>query len=102
MKVWPTGVGKSLAVGVGTLVKSGERDVDLLEEGMLQLHESCGGLGQIEGGVTAGINGRDAGLRAYLMKESLRTWVCFGCSARAFCGAGQGRKGQAEWNVRGR
>ena len=24
------------------------------------------------------------GLRGCLMKESLRTWMCFGCSARAF------------------
>lgn len=26
----------------------------------------------------------DAGPRGRLMKESLRTWMCFGCSARAF------------------
>lgn len=38
MKVWPTGVGKSLAVGVGTRGEGGEIDLDLVDEGMLQLH----------------------------------------------------------------
>ena len=38
VKVWPTGVGKSLAVGVGTRGEGGEIDLDLVDEGMLQLH----------------------------------------------------------------
>lgn len=43
VKIWPAGVGKSLAVGVGTRADSGEMDLDLAEEGMLQLRGSCGG-----------------------------------------------------------
>ena len=38
VKVWPAGVGKSLAVGVGTRGEGGEIDLDLVDEGMLQLH----------------------------------------------------------------
>ena len=39
MKVWPTGAGKSLAVGVGTRGEGGEIDLDLVDEGMLQVQE---------------------------------------------------------------
>lgn len=35
-------MGKSLAVGVGTRGTSDEMDVDLVNEGMLQLHDSVG------------------------------------------------------------
>lgn len=48
---WPAGVGKSLAVGVGTRGDSGETDLELVEEGMLQLHDTVGwgGWGRTEG-----------------------------------------------------
>lgn len=36
VNIWPAGVGKSLAVGVGTRGDSGEMDLDLMEKGMLQ------------------------------------------------------------------
>lgn len=42
VNIWPAGVGKSLAVGVGTRADSGEIDLDLGEEGMLQLHGTAG------------------------------------------------------------
>ena len=46
VKSWPAGVGKSLAVGVGTRGDSGEMEPDLVEAGMLQLHDSVGGRGK--------------------------------------------------------
>ncbi len=52
VKVWPTGVGKSLAVGVGTRAESGEIDLDLGEEGMLQV-DGCGK----DSGIIGGTNG---------------------------------------------
>lgn len=42
VNTWPAGVGKSLAVGVGPRGSSGEMDLDLADEGMLQLHDSVG------------------------------------------------------------
>ena len=49
VKIWPAGVGKSLAVGVGTRTESGEIDLDLVEEGMLQLHGTAGIRVEFEG-----------------------------------------------------
>lgn len=49
VNTWPAGVGKSLAVGVGTRADSGEIDLDLGEEGMLQLHGTVGVRVEIEG-----------------------------------------------------
>ena len=49
MNVWPAGVGKSLAVGVGTRADSGEMDLDLLDEGMLQLKGIVGVQVELEG-----------------------------------------------------
>lgn len=43
VNIWPAGVGKSLAVGVGTRGDSGEIDLDLVEEGMVQLHDTVRG-----------------------------------------------------------
>ena len=42
VNTWPAGVGKSLAVGVGTRGDSGEMDLDLVDEGMLQLADTVG------------------------------------------------------------
>ena len=69
MKVWPPGVGKSLAVGVGTRGEGGEIDLDLVDEGMLQMH--------VWGFEYAGLTRGDAG-------SFFRPWMCFGCSAQAF------------------
>lgn len=49
VNIWPAGVGKSLAVGVGTRADSGEMDLDLVEEGMLQLHGTAGASVELEG-----------------------------------------------------
>lgn len=49
VNIWPAGVGKSLAVGVGTRADSGEIDLDLVEEGMLQLDSPAGLRVEIEG-----------------------------------------------------
>ena len=48
MNIWPAGVGKSLAVGVGTRAEAGEMDLVLAEEGMLQLHGAVGGWLELE------------------------------------------------------
>ena len=87
MKVWLAGTGKSLAVGVGTRGDGGEIDLDLLEEGILA------GANANVWGVHgyAGMTEAMQGLRGCLMKESLRTWMCLGCSARAF-----GQRGEDE------
>ena len=53
VKVLPAGVGKSLAVGVGTRADSGETDLDLGDEGMLQLHGDCGGSVKVGGEMSA-------------------------------------------------
>lgn len=53
IKVLPAGVGKSLAVGVGTRADSGETDLDLGDEGMLQLHGHCGGSVKVGGEMSA-------------------------------------------------
>ena len=42
VNTWPAGVGKSLAVGVGTRADCGETDLELVDEGMLQLHGIVG------------------------------------------------------------
>lgn len=42
VNIWPAGVGKSLAVGVGPRGSSGEMDLDLVDEGMLQLPDKVG------------------------------------------------------------
>ena len=55
VKVRPAGVGKSLAVGVGTRGDGGEIDLDLVDEGMLQVH--------VWGSGYAGLTRGDAGLR---------------------------------------
>ena len=49
VNTWPAGVGKSLAVGVGTRGTSEEMDVDLVNEGILQLHDSVGVEGNMGG-----------------------------------------------------
>lgn len=71
-----------MAVGVGTRSDSGEMDLDPMEEGMLQLHDTAvgGGGSPARGERTARLTDAMQGL----MKESVRTWMCFGCSARAF------------------
>ena len=66
MNIWPAGVGKSLAVGVGTRAETGEMDRDLAEEGMLQLHGAVGVLRIRIGGAAASDcknDRRNAGLR---------------------------------------
>ena len=73
MKVWPPGVGKSFAVGVGTRGEGGEIDLDLMDEGMLQLH--------VWGLEYAGLTEAMQGLFQAMDCVS-------GCSARAFSRVG--------------
>lgn len=83
VNIWPAGVGKSLAVGVGTRGDSGEIDLDRVEEGMLQLTGTVGVRVELEWKrQDDSRNDRgSAGLRGCLMKESLRTWMCFSAAA---------------------
>lgn len=97
MKVWLAGTGKSLAVGVGTRGDGGETDLDLLDEGILAGAKVCVGGGGVSG--YAGMTEAMQGSRACLMKESLRTWMCLGCSARAF---GQRGDDETVWTGMGR
>ena len=72
VNIWPAGVGKSLAVGVGTRAETGEMDRDLAEEGMLQLQGAVGVLGIRIGGAAASDcknDRRNAGLRIKSMSN---------------------------------
>ena len=83
VKVWPPGVGKSFAVGVGTRGEGGEIDLDLMDEGMLQLH--------VWGLEYAGLTEAMQGLFQAMDCVS-------GCSARAFSRVGGNETvGMVKW-----